>query len=367
MFVRLFLSVALLPLVLFGFAQTKTIVKPNDAVSVVCEEEPSLSKHYAITRDGYIVMQFVGAIAIAGLDEKSAAAKIAATLIEQRIVGRATVTLKVLGATQGGLITFSGAVNKAGEVFPRKGIRLSDVVADAKPTSAADLEHVRIVSADGKEIVIDFSKYDGKNNAFNPELRAGDRVIFELVARSQDLSVTGMVKRPGIVPFTKGMSLAKAIELAGGLTADADPAGIRIQRAGAALSQSTMTMELRVGDHVFVPQSAAVGTIKVSGAVSNPIPVPFRQGMGAAQAIDAAGGLKPGADPGRVKVLREIDGKKQQLFFDYGAVKRGMSADMPLRAKDEVEVFMTRRRSAFGLKQIAPIAILGVIFGVLKF
>jgi protein involved in polysaccharide export with SLBB domain len=360
---------ALLVPALVGAQARPAVVKSLDAVGVVCEEEPSLSKNYRISRDGYIIMQFIGAISIAGLSESAAAAKIAATLIEQRILPKATVTLRILGTAENGLVSFSGAVNRAGDLFPRKGMRLSDVVMEAKPTAAADLERVRIVPPDGKEIVVNFAQFDGKNLANNPEVRPGDRVIFDLVNQVQDISVTGMVQRPGVVAFKSGMTLGQAIDAVGGVNPSGDFAGIRLERAGAVVPPPAISREtvLFGGDRIFVPQASVQGSVPVSGAVSNPGPINFRTGLTVGQAISMAGGFKKDADPTKVRVIRKVDDKDRTTTIDLNAIQRGMASDYVLRAGDRVEVDATRKRGRNNnVLKVAGLVLGGLLFGILR-
>ena len=353
-----------------SLAQSKVVVKAGDSVSVVCEEEPSLNKDYPITRDGYIVMQFIGAVNIAGLTEDVAAAKIAATLIEQRILPRANIRLKVLGSKTA-LIGYAGAVQKSGEVFPRPGLRLSDVVQAAQPTAAANMEKVRITTADGKEIVVNFKLFDGKDPAHNPELRAGDRVFFELLDRPQDVVITGMVKRPGAVAFKAGMTVRDLVTAAGGLTAAANEKIVRHEHAGQVkdidLTQSDAP--LQPGDRVFVPQATTLTFVTVSGAVMTPRRVPFRDGLTLAQAVEGAGGAAPRADLNKVKVVRQVDGKDKVMFHNLSQVYASKAGDLQLRANDVVEVNYPqvankRRNSAV---QVVGALVIGAIFGFLRF
>lgn len=353
-----------------SFAQVKQIVKSGDSVSVVCEEEPSLNKDYPITRDGYIVMQFIGAISVAGLTEDVAAAKIAATLIEQRILPRATVRLKVLGSRTA-LIGYGGAVQKSGEVFPRPGLRLADVVQAAQPTSAANMERVRITTGDGKEIFVNFKRFDGKDQTHNPELRAGDRVFFELVDRPQDVVITGMVKRPGSVPFKEGMTVRELVLAAGGYTAAANEKLVRLEHAGQVreLDLNTEDAPLQAGDRVFVPQATALTFVTVNGAVVTPRRVPFREGLTLAQAVEGAGGAAPRADLKNVRVVRKIDGKDRIIVHNLSEVYASKAGDMPLRANDVVEVNYPKavNRRGNSALQVVGAVVIGAIFGFLRF
>lgn len=352
-----------------GFGQAKAVVKPGDNVNVVCEEEPSLSKDYTITRDGYIVMQFIGAVSIAGLDEATASAKLAATLIEQRILPKANVRLKILG-TKTALISFGGAVAKAGELFPRPGIKLSDVVQIAQPTSAANLERVRIITADGKELTVNYKAHDGKDPATNPELRAGDRVFFDLVSRPQDVLVTGEVSRPGMQGFKEGLTVRQAISNAGGVRLSGDTRTVRVEHAGQVreIDLAKEDAPLYPGDRVIVSPMTVLNYVNVEGAVATPRRVPHREGLTLVQAVEAAGGAHPKADLGKVQVVRKVDGKDKITTYDLAAVYASRAGDIPLNPNDRVVVNMPSKkgRSNDALRVVGAL-VFGAVFGILRF
>ncbi|MBL8066759.1 MAG: polysaccharide biosynthesis/export family protein, partial [Chthonomonadaceae bacterium] len=74
---RQFALFLLLILALVAPAQTKErIIAPGDTVRLTCEEEPSLNGPYKITRDGLIVMKFIGAVKVSGLTTAESGLKI---------------------------------------------------------------------------------------------------------------------------------------------------------------------------------------------------------------------------------------------------------------------------------------------------
>ncbi len=353
-----------------ALGQPRAVVKPGDSVNVVCEEEPSLSKDYTITRDGYIVMQYIGAVSVAGLDEPTASAKLAATLIEQRILPKANVKLKILG-TKTALIGYGGAVTRTGEVFPRKGLRLSDVISIAQPTTAADMERVRINTGDGKELLVNYKSFNGTNEASNPELRAGDRVFFDLLTRPQDVMVSGLVSKPGIFGYKDGMTVRQAVSNAGGVSLSGDPKTIRIEHAGQvrAVDITKEDAALLPGDRVVVSEISVLTYVNVDGAVQTPRRVPYRDGLTLGQAVEAAGGAHPKADLGKVQIVRKVDGKDKITNYDLGAVYASRAGDIPLSANDRVVVNMPGRKSkrTSDALRIVGAVVFGALFGILKF
>jgi protein involved in polysaccharide export with SLBB domain len=351
------------------FGQAKRAIKPGDQVSVVCEEEPSLSKDYTVTRDGYIVLQFVGAVNIGGLSEAAAAAKIAQALVSERILTKATVRLN-LTARKDQTISYAGAVGRSGELLPRDGLRLSDVVNAAKPTAAADMERILITTGEGKEIWVNFKAFDGKDQRHNPEVRAGDHVFFTLLDRPTEVTVVGMVAKPGPVEHKKGMTVKGAIEAAGGLTALADQDAIRIERDRVPLPPMNLLeagrTEVKLGDVIRVAQAPATRQVTVMGAVASPKKVAFREGMTVGGAIKEAGGPLGNANLGSIKITRLENGKQRTFTHDLTAVGKGMSGDLPLKVNDVIDVPEGKgRRSMSPAMKIAGALLL--IFGITRF
>jgi polysaccharide biosynthesis/export protein len=67
---------------------------------------------------------------------------------------------------------------------------------------------------------------------------------------------------------------------------------------------------LRAGDTVYVPRAAQV---YISGSVARPGPIRFQEGMTLLQALTVAGGATERGSQKRAKVLRTVNGKKQEV------------------------------------------------------
>jgi polysaccharide biosynthesis/export protein len=349
---RFILLLFALMLALSATAQETRVLRPGDHVRVVCEEEPSLSQEYVITQDGLIVMPFLGAIEIVGLTEHAAAQRISQSLIEQRILRRATVTVR-LAPPKEQPIRFSGAVRKSGELQPRKGLRLSDIVEMAQPTDAADLMNVEIRTGDGKLLVVDFTRYDGRASEHNPEIRSGDRVVFPVAARQEDVLVLGGVVRPGAIPFRAGMTVREAVQAAGGLDAQGNAEEIRLTRDNKVLRSVNWLNDdedavLQAGDVVQVPLVHRRRYITVKGVVGDPGPIEFREGLTLTEAITAAGGPAKGANLRAVVIQRADEGRRETHRIDFEAIQKGKGQDVALTANDTVEVPSVRRHEHTG-------------------
>lgn len=177
------------------------LVKPGDVVRLTCEQEPSLNRDYTITQDGLIVLSFIGAVEVGGLSEKEAGDRVAARLVEERIVTDATVTVRVQDPVSQP-IRFRGAVKTSGEIPFRQGLRLSDVLAHAQPVETADLSRIEINPAAQDKLIVDFTRFATDGEKFNPLMKPGDDVFIPMQQRAPEVFVLGGVARPGAVPLS---------------------------------------------------------------------------------------------------------------------------------------------------------------------
>jgi polysaccharide biosynthesis/export protein len=161
--------------------------------------------------------------------------------------------------------------------------------------------------------------------------------------RSQTVYVVGEVARPGPYPLTGRTTLVEVVSKAGPTpSAGAEvivvrpPKGVKVEGpvlpsevaegqeqapdkpkvevfrvAMGAIQAGELDKNLALlpNDTVFVPQAPKVF---VSGEVRNPGAYGWFPGMTTRQLISLAGGLTPDGSDGRLKVVRQVDGKSEE-------------------------------------------------------
>jgi polysaccharide export outer membrane protein len=169
---------------------------------------------------------------------------------------------------------------------------------------------------------------------------------------SQKVFVTGEVQRPGSYPLKADRSLLALMGDIGSVTPNAGhevvvirpPAGsslpapilnpdeqapaatptaspaLPFEVAGAEVFRISLqelqsgnperNILLQAGDTVYVPRASQV---YVTGSVSRPGPYRFQEGMTVLQALTLAGGVTERGSSGRVKIIRVVAGKKQEV------------------------------------------------------
>ncbi|MBI3596541.1 MAG: SLBB domain-containing protein [Nitrospirae bacterium] len=126
--------------------------------------------------------------------------------------------------------------------------------------------------------------------------------------------VTGEVRKPGSYPYEEGMTVIKAISLAGGLTERAADGKIKVTRKEQGGEETT----LQVGIHDLIRandvlQVAEKRWVYVTGEVKKPGSYLYDDQMTILKAITLAGGLTDKAAPNRTQIIRKADGKETTI------------------------------------------------------
>jgi protein involved in polysaccharide export with SLBB domain len=340
-------------------------IKVGDRLKMTCEEEPTLNKDYTVTAQGVILVDFIGAVHVEGNTEAEAARIVSARLVDERILRRATVTVRIVSSNVAP-VTYRGAVQSTGQEPHRAGLRLADVVKKARPREDTDLARIEVRGRDGSTKLVDFTRYDPETNANNPLLQPGDTVTFYVKTAPGLVVLLGGVERPGGVTWERGMTVRSAIAKAGGLTALAVETSVRLERPGRNavtldLSDPSVDVPVQEGDRILVAMRENRAYVTVSGAVNKGGFIEHKAGMTLTQAIEAGGGLRADADPERIRVTRS--GQAQAVAFRYSELKSGRATDPVLNPGDKVMVDAKSMRRTDVLKSLTMLALLYILIG----
>jgi polysaccharide export outer membrane protein len=173
-------------------------------------------------------------------------------------------------------------------------------------------------------------------------------VRVELYA-TQNASVMGQVQKPGVYEIDTPRRVVDVLALAGGLTDVADR-HITVQRfagekekveyyySNAPLTALSHDPLVYPGDTVIVPKAAVV---YVLGDVAKPGGYPISTNdsrMTVLQAIALAGYANHTAAIGKSKLVRENDGRVEEINLEVGAMEKGKKPDIALLPDDVVYV-----------------------------
>jgi protein involved in polysaccharide export with SLBB domain len=133
------------------------------------------------------------------------------------------------------------------------------------------------------------------------------------IVRHRNFYVGGEVKTPGGYPYQEGLTVQKAITMAGGYTEKSDKTDIKVTRLSGkgvdAVSAEAETLVMP-DDLIAVAQ---LQKFYVNGEVKKPGEYPYEKGLTVHKAITMAGGFTDKASTKRVKVLRRINSDERTL------------------------------------------------------
>ena len=133
------------------------------------------------------------------------------------------------------------------------------------------------------------------------------------IVRHRNFYVGGEVKTPGGYSYQEGLTVQKAITMAGGFTEKSDKTDIKVTR----LSGKGVDGVSGEGDLLVMPDDlivvAQLQKFYVNGEVKKPGEYPYEKGLTVHKAITMAGGFTDKASTKRVKVLRRNNSDERTL------------------------------------------------------
>ena len=328
------------------------VVGPGDRFDVQLIGNSKGKYSLVVNRDGRILFPELGPIAVSGLRIDEAKGLIEERVRDQMIGTQAIVSMGdlrsirvyVLGEAQRpGSYTVSGLATVTNALFVSGGVR-----------TIGSLRNIQL-KRDGR-LVSRLDLYDlllNGDTSANVRLQPGDVIFIPPVGKT--VGVTGEVRRPAIYELVGESTVADLVDLAGGLTPEADPGLARLERIDDRRERVVMDVDLteaqgrsarlRSGDLLRVPgvRPTYANSIQLNGHVLRTGSFQYRNGLRLTNLIPSVDDLKPNADHRYVLIRREEPGTRrvQVLSADLGAAWRSPLSDAnPLLApRDRIFVF----------------------------
>jgi polysaccharide export outer membrane protein len=196
----------------------------------------------------------------------------------------------------------TGEVTRSGGLPYEDGLRLHKAITLAGGfTDKADKRAIKVTRvAQGQAQVIQA----------DPELVLQPEDIVTIETENHKVYVSGEVRTPGGYPYNDGMTVHKALALAGGLTEKAERGDLQALRHTGPGREETVTVHL---DSPVLPDDIIVVAegqrVYVSGEVKTPGRYLYEKGMTVHKALSLAGGVTDRAEQGEVKLTRVADGQ----------------------------------------------------------
>ncbi|HVL38083.1 MAG TPA: SLBB domain-containing protein [Fimbriimonadaceae bacterium] len=322
------------------------VIGPEDTIEVTTRGVPEFSGTFLVRSDGKITMTTIGDILVSGYTVEKAAKVIAEQLSRELRSPEVFVSIKSPKAHR---VYLMGSVGAPGMHEYRPGWRLTELIAAAGGLSGLP-ERLRAVIFRKGENSIKVEMKDlfvhAKPDA-NVEVRPGDFINIQGDPTMQ-VTIVGEVARNGMVTILEGQGAVEAIAAAGGYKETAALSKAMIRKANGEevpvdlhgailLALPEKNIKLEHGDTLTVPEHR--GRVSVVGFVGSPGPMPIPDGreLTFIEAINLAGGMRPGAKTDGVTLARRNEqGQYVTTNYNYKDIFAGKKPDFTLRDGDVV-------------------------------
>jgi polysaccharide export outer membrane protein len=205
--------------------------------------------------------------------------------------------------------------------------------------------------------------YRSRNLLLEPHV-----TVFIVEYASQGATISGEVRQPGVYPTLGRRRLLDMIAVAGGISPTAGktaaiihrddpthPTTVRLESKAEHLATQD-NPDILPGDTVVISKA---GVVYIVGDVGKPggFLVDNNERLSTAQALSLAGGPNRTASLSKTRLIRKVDGGRQEFILDLAKLLRGQQADLPLDDGDIIWVPSSQVKT-FGYRGIeAAIAI----------
>jgi protein involved in polysaccharide export with SLBB domain len=342
---------------------------PGDRLVLILTGDVSQSYALDVTREGFIVVPQAGRIDVNGLTlgqlEDVLYTRLGRVYSGVRRGPGATTRFSIVPARlRSNQIYVVGDVLDPGSYrISSAGTALTALYAARGPTDNGSLRNIQIKRGGKTVDVLDVYDYlIGGDASHDIRLNSGD-IVFVPVHLNH-VRVVGEVIRPATYELRKDETLADAIRFAGGFSPTAARTRVQIERiqppslrgeggrdrftidvSSAALVNDAAAgpaIPLQPGDiiRVFKISDRVRNRITIAGNVWQPGSFGLTPGMTVAQALHAAGGVKPDTYLGQLLISRlNSDSTRVQLHAALADTTGRVIGDLPLREDDEIRVF----------------------------
>jgi protein involved in polysaccharide export with SLBB domain len=331
---------------------TDYVVGPGDLLEIQLYGAQNRTLRLAVGRDGRINFPEIGPIVVGGQRFSTVQQTIEGRVPRQIIGTRASVTM---GDTRAIRVYVFGEAKRPGSyTISGLGTITSALFAAGGVKPIGSLRNIQLKR--NGQLVRTFDLYDmliRGDSTDDAKLLPGDIVLVPPVGNT--ISVNGEVRRPAIYEAKPDNSIADVVQLAGGLTAEADASKVSLTRIDEQRQRVVMTVDLtrnetptqsvRNGDLLVVSRLKPTldSGVVLEGYVYAPATFAYREGLRLSDVVRSVDDLKPNADIHYLLIRRELPPNREiaVLSADLGAAlaQPGSPADLLLMPRDRITVF----------------------------
>lgn len=344
------------------------VVGPDDELLVDITGDNEASYKPRVSPEGFISLEYVGKIYVAGLTIEAATSKIRSALSGTYPAirsGRTNIAVN-LGNIRSIKVIMTGEVTKPGTyTVPSLASVFNALYAAGGPNNRGSFRNIQVIR--GSRVIATVDLYDFLVNGMPADnVRLEDQDIIHVPVYQIRVDVLGEVKRSAIYEIKPEESLADVLRYAGGFSDMAYKSRVKIiQNTDEA--QKIVVRQLmdypnfypKNGDKVFVDAifERFENKVDIVGAVGRPGMYEFTPGLTISQLVTQASGLTPDVFGKRGYIIRlNADNTTRVVPFEVSKVMQGGSADLALQKSDIVNI-----NSIFDLRDGYTVSINGEV------
>ena len=327
------------------------IVGAGDVLNVQLYGKENRNLKLTVGRDGRVNLPALGPVDVGGQTFDSAKAGIESRVQRQMIGVHASVSMGdtrsirvfVLGeARRPGSYTISGLGTITSALYAAGGARTVGSLRNIQLKRRGTL----VRSLDLYDLLIRGDTTD------DSKLLQGDVIFIPPVGTT--VSIDGEVRRPAIYETRNESNVADVLQLAGGLTPEADTSKVMLTRIDESQHRVVLAVDLSAGARTPVVHNGDLlrvtrlrptldSGVIVQGHVFTSGAFAYREGMHLTDVLHSVDELLPNADIHYLLIRRELspDRRVSVLSADLAAALRapGSAADLQLQPRDRITVF----------------------------
>lgn len=200
-------------------------VGPGDILKITVYRAPTYDTIAQVADDGSITLSVIGKVQVRDLTPDRVAQAVARELKVKGIFIDPIVNVLVQ-EYRSKTITIIGNVGKPGEyALDRQGLRITEMLARAGASLGVGGGMIRIMKANGQQFEIPaYAVLGGQQDRV---LESHDTIV---VTETNTFYISGEIQRSGSYPLEPGLTLGRAIALAGGLSARGSRNKLKVTR-----------------------------------------------------------------------------------------------------------------------------------------
>jgi protein involved in polysaccharide export with SLBB domain len=334
------------------------VLGPGDGLNVDLWGSVSQRLHRVVDREGRLSLPEIGSIQVAGHSLGDVQRMVQAALRSQFRMVEADVSLDRLRAVR---VYVVGDVQRPGAYdVSSLSTPLNALYQAGGPTSRGSMRVVKHYR--GNQLVESVDLYGLLLHGVQSEmqrLESGDTLLVPPIG--QEVTVEGMVRRPGIYELAEEKSLAEVLELAGGVLASGTLRHVDVDRVQAHENRTMLRVDLpenndkanvtealeqfnvQDGDKIKISPILPFSekTVYLDGHVFRPGKYAFRQGMKVTDLLHSYSDVLPEPYKQHAEIIR-LSGPDLQpeiIAFNLGDALQGKDQDLLLKPFDTVRVF----------------------------